>query len=43
MLAVYEKKFGKYRFERDGFVVMESIYQMEHRSDVSIGQIAQTF
>ena len=41
MLAVYEKKFGKYPFERDGFVIMESIYPMEHQSAVSIGQIPQ--
>ncbi len=41
MLAVYEKKFGKYPFERDGFVLMESIYPMEHQSAVSIGQIPQ--
>ncbi|MFI5155105.1 MAG: M1 family metallopeptidase [Chitinophagales bacterium] len=41
MIAIYENKFGRYPFERDGFVLMESIYPMEHQSAVSIGQIPQ--
>lgn len=39
MLALYEERFGKYPFTRDGFTVMESLYPMEHQSAVSIGSI----
>lgn len=39
MLALYEKDFGKYPFQKDGFTLMEAPYPMEHQSAVSIGSI----
>jgi aminopeptidase N len=39
MLELYEKDFGPYPFERDGFKLMESLYPMEHQSAVCIGPI----
>jgi len=39
MLTLYEKNFGPYPFEKDGFTLMESLYPMEHQGAVSIGPI----
>jgi aminopeptidase N len=39
MLALYEKDFGKYPFEKDGFTLMESLYPMEHQGAVTFGPI----
>lgn len=39
MLGVYERLFGPYPFERDGFTLVESLYPMEHQSGVCIGRI----
>jgi len=39
MLALYEKDFGVYPFQRDGFTLMESLYPMEHQGAVSFGPV----
>jgi len=37
MLAQYEKYFGSYPFQRDGFKLIETLYPMEHQSAVALG------
>jgi len=39
MLALYEKDFGPYPFQKDGFTLMESLYPMEHQGAVSFGPL----
>lgn len=39
MLSTFEKYFGSYPFQGDGFALVESLYPMEHQSGVCIGQI----
>jgi aminopeptidase N len=41
MLRTFEKYFGPYPFKKDGFKILESLYPMEHQSDVCIGKIDQ--
>lgn len=41
MLACFEKYFGPYPFKRDGLMLVESLYPMEHQSGVCIGRIKQ--
>jgi aminopeptidase N len=41
MLKTFEKYFSAYPFTRDGFKLVESLYPMEHQSDVCIGKIDQ--
>jgi hypothetical protein len=38
MLTVYEKYFGAYPFNKDGFKIVQSPYPMEHQSCVAVGQ-----
>ncbi|HXB96372.1 MAG TPA: M1 family metallopeptidase, partial [Puia sp.] len=39
MLRLYEKNFGEYPFQKDGFTLMESLYGMEHQGAVSFGPV----
>ena len=39
MLRLYEKDFGEYPFQKDGFTLMESLYGMEHQGAVSFGPV----
>jgi hypothetical protein len=41
MLACFEKNFGPYAFQRDGFTLVESPYPMEHQSGVCIGKLSK--
>jgi len=38
MLQQYEKYFGPYPFQRDGFKIIETLYAMEHQSAVALGR-----
>lgn len=40
MLSYFEASFGPYPFPRDGFVIMETLYPMEHQSAVALGSFA---
>ena len=39
MLALYERRFGPYPFQRDAYCLLESVYAMEHQSAVTFGMI----
>lgn len=43
VLNVYEKAYGPYPFQRDGFAIIEAPYPMEHQSAVSMGGLAEWY
>ncbi len=43
MLAIYERYFGPYPFQEDGFKLVQSPYPMEHQSCVAVGPYFDDF